>query len=357
MNQIGRISPQGTIREFVPPNCCFPTGIAAGADGRMWFTLEIGDMIGRVEIPSGAMTMFPIASIQVLPWDITAGPDGAMWFTELAGRAIGRISLDGAIVEHPIPGPFSGIAGITTGPDGDLWFTENDTHHVGSIDVAGTLQPPLLDTGMRPLSITLGPDGNLWFTEADASAIGRVDVAMPGVVHVLSMDAGFAPRLRRAPLGSAVQWTFLGPNQHSVADVSGLFLYDSGPHTSGSSFVLACDFAGTFVYGDGVGNAALSAIQVPMRVPESSVLGQPVPVTWALVPPLAGIVFDIQVKTPGTIAFVDWTSSADMDGAYAALATGPHTFRARMRNPLSGRVTLWSPPAVVLVTNRAIRRP
>ena len=28
---------------------CFPTGIAAGADGNIWFTLEIGDQIGRID--------------------------------------------------------------------------------------------------------------------------------------------------------------------------------------------------------------------------------------------------------------------------------------------------------------------
>jgi len=95
VNQIGRITPQGVIREFIPPSCCFPTGITAGQDGRMWFTLEIGDQIGRVE-PNGTMTMFTIPSVQVLPWDITPGLDGGLWFTELSGRAVGTISTAGS---------------------------------------------------------------------------------------------------------------------------------------------------------------------------------------------------------------------------------------------------------------------
>ena len=33
VNQIARITPSGVITEFVPPNCCFPTGITAGPDG------------------------------------------------------------------------------------------------------------------------------------------------------------------------------------------------------------------------------------------------------------------------------------------------------------------------------------
>ena len=97
----------------------------------MWWTLEIGDQIGRIE-PGGAMVMFTIPNVQVLPWDITAGLDGRLWFTELAGRAIGRISTSGAsLQEIPVPGAFSGIAGVAPGPDGRLYFTENDTHRIG----------------------------------------------------------------------------------------------------------------------------------------------------------------------------------------------------------------------------------
>ncbi len=348
VNQIGRITMQGTITEFIPPSCCFPTGIGTGIDGRMWFTLEIGDQIGRVEA-SGAMTMFTIPSIQVLPWDITPGPDGGVWFTELAGRAIGRISSAGNIVEYPIPGAFSGIAGLTTGPDGNLWFTENDTDHVGAIDTSGALLH-LLDTapGARPLSITPGPDGNLWFTEADTNAIGRVNLPSPGRVHVLSLDAAFAPHSRTAMLGESVQWTFLGPSTHSVVDDSGLDLFDSGPGRIVSYFVLPSDAAGTFVYRDGSGIAPTAEITVPVRLPASATVGVPFLVTWALVPPASGIVFDVQVKVPGASGYVSFMSGTSLAGNYTPLTPGSYRFRARLRSPASGDATLYSRPAPIV---------
>jgi hypothetical protein len=347
VNQIGRITPQGVITEFVPPSCCFPTGIAGGPDGRMWFTLEIGDQIGRVE-PSGAITMFPIPSVQVLAWDITAGPDGAVWFTELAGRALGRIAVDGQVIEHPVPGPFSGIAGVTAGPDGNLWFTENDTHHVGAMNTSGAVLH-LLDTGQRPLSITVGPDGNLWFTEADENAIGRVDLAQPGESHVLALDAGFVPALRVATLGASVQWTFLGPSKHSVVDASGLGLFASGPRRPVSYFVLPCVAAGTFAYTDGAGGAPGGEFTVPVQLPGSAQVGLSFTVTWALAPAAPGIVYDVQVREPGSAVFVDWTSGPRPRGKYTAQATGLHQFRARQRAPASGLVTLYSRPAGVVV--------
>jgi virginiamycin B lyase len=346
VNQIGRITSQGAITEFIPPSCCFPTGIGPGSDGRMWFTLEIGEQIGRVD-PSGAMVMFTIPNIQCLPWDITPGPDGAVWFTELAGRSIGRISTAGQIVEFPIAGAFSGIAGVTAGPDGDIWFTENDTNHVGSIDTSGVVQHHL-DTGNRPLSITLGPDGNLWFTEADENAIGRVDLAQPNEAHVLSLDAAFAPRLRAVTLGEDVQWTFLGPSAHSVIDDSGLGLFDSGSKRIVSYFVHTCDYAGTFVYRDGSSMAPPAAITVPVELPGSATVGVPFLVTWAKSGPPAGIVFDVQVRVPGSSTYADWQSGTQLAGNYNPTVAGVYRFRARMRALASGDTTLYSRPSPIV---------
>lgn len=347
-NQIGRITPQGAITEFIPPNCCFPTGICAGADGRIWFTLEIGDQIGRVD-PSGAMTMFQIQTVQVLPWDIAPGPDGALWFTELAGRAVGRITTAGQIVEHPVPGSFSGIAGVASGSDGNLWFTENDTHHVGVMDTAGNVLQTLDTTGERPLSITPGPDGNLWFTMADGNAIGRVEIAQPGEQHVLSLDAGFVPRVRTVTLGDSVQWTFLGPRVHWVDDASGLDLFDSGPRRIVSYYEHPFDYAGTFAYQDNVGGAS-GAITVPVEIAGPAQVGVPFTVTWALAPAPAGIVFDVQVRTPGSSVFVDWMSGTTLQSAdYVAVAPGNHRFRARLRELASGETTRYARPTPIIV--------
>jgi virginiamycin B lyase len=346
---IGRITPTGAIREFTPPSCCFPTGITAGQDGNVWFTLEIGDQIGRVE-PTGAMTMFPIPNVQVLPWDIAPGLDGGLWFTELAGRAVGRISLAGQVVELPVPGPFSGIAGVAAGADGLLWFTENDTDHVGAMDATGAVVQ-LLNTspGARPLSITLGPDGNLWFTEADRNAIGRVNLGVTDRVHVLALDAGFAPRLRRATMGKSVQWVFLGPNAHSVVDASGLGLFDSGPRSFVSYLTLTALSAGTFVYHDGTGVAPDAAITIPVTLPAAASAGVPFPVTWSLVQAPPGLVFDVQVRVPGAPSFANLTSGPSRNGSYTAAAPGPYQFRARLRDPVSGQQTLYSLPALVVV--------
>jgi virginiamycin B lyase len=46
---IGRITPTGTITELpIPTANSGPAGIAAGADGNLWFTEASGDKIGLV---------------------------------------------------------------------------------------------------------------------------------------------------------------------------------------------------------------------------------------------------------------------------------------------------------------------
>ncbi|MGI8627085.1 MAG: virginiamycin B lyase family protein [Geodermatophilaceae bacterium] len=83
-----------------PPGT-FPTGIAADEKGNIWFTEEIGNVIGRIR--TGSSDPCSIPTEQTLPWDITLGPNDAMWFTELAGRNISRIGAKGKIKEFPVP--------------------------------------------------------------------------------------------------------------------------------------------------------------------------------------------------------------------------------------------------------------
>jgi streptogramin lyase len=349
-HQIGRVTPTGQVREFTPPSCCFPLGIAAGADGKMWFALEIGDQIGRIE-PNGAMTMFQIPSVQVLPWDITAAVGGGgMWFTELAGRALGRIAFDGTIAEDPIAGAFSGIAGVCAGPDGNRWFTQNDTDLIGAMDASGTVRQ-LLNTslGARPLSIAHGSDGNLWFTEADTNKIGRVNLAAPGRLHVLSLDAGFTPNVQTAHLGERVQWTFLGPNPHSLVDDTGLGLFDSGMQRFVSFLELPCVVAGTFPYHDGAGIAPSATLAVPVQLPSAGTHGVPFRVRWALTRVPSGFVFDVQVKVPGSAAFVDWTSGTSPRGDYTGATAGSYSFQSRVRKTASGVATPFSPPVSIVL--------
>lgn len=76
---------------------CNPTGITTGPDGNLWFTEATGNQIGRMT-PAGSVQEFPLPTTchnngsRCDPEGITSGPDGALWFAEAAGNQIGRLS-------------------------------------------------------------------------------------------------------------------------------------------------------------------------------------------------------------------------------------------------------------------------
>ena len=74
------------------------------------------------------------------PRHIAAGPDGRLWFTESGTDHVGAITTAGTVTEYSegiTPG--ANLEGITAGPDGNLWFAEWSAHSVGRITPGGTV--------------------------------------------------------------------------------------------------------------------------------------------------------------------------------------------------------------------------
>ena len=186
--QIGRMTPSGDLTEYPIPAVQRPApyaglaggtpiGLAAGADGALWFGLgfDFGDAVARITT-TGTVTMYFLAAPVINNiQQIASGPDGNLWFTENATDEIGRITLSGTITEFPLPHKSSGPVGITSGADGNLWFAEHDGNRIGRITPDGTIAEFSLPTFANwPDQITRGPDGNVWFTEALSDKIGRI---------------------------------------------------------------------------------------------------------------------------------------------------------------------------------------
>ncbi len=196
-DNIGRVTPDGTITEFALPAFSGATDIAAGADGNVWFTergsqrapysVLGGNNIGRIS-PAGMITHFAVPTARSQPAGIAAAPGNGLWFTEAWAIQIGRIvgsddvsSPTVTIKEYSVPSLANGLNGgpgyIAAGPDGNLWFTEYDAGRIGRMAPWGIVTEfPLPSAGGHPADITAGPDGNLWFTDPGANSIGRISV-------------------------------------------------------------------------------------------------------------------------------------------------------------------------------------
>jgi streptogramin lyase len=171
------------IQEFpVPTPSSFPSDIARGPDGNLWFTENLANKIGRITL-AGVITEFSLDGVGQSPASITPGADGNMWFLNLdnsGNGAIGRINHRGVVTEFPVPSVSSQqsvYAGITKGPDGNVWYADPVHDVIGRITRTGQTQEfvvPGHGTSEGPTDITTGADGSLWFGLNNQPLIGRI---------------------------------------------------------------------------------------------------------------------------------------------------------------------------------------
>jgi len=209
--KVGRITLSGTITEFgLPANVGGPYAITSGPDGNIWVTTTaLGqgrqDWILRFTIDGAVTGQFPagkgIGFSGSAPERITSGPDGNLWFTEFFADRIARMTPAGVLTEFPLPGSDRAPRGIVTGPDGNLWFVESHFNHtgIGRITTKGVVNEyPLGGSQADQLQVSdivAAPDGNLWFNQSHESAaqgeIGRITPS--GAITLFPFPAGGSP--------------------------------------------------------------------------------------------------------------------------------------------------------------------
>lgn len=190
-----------TIDEFALPPGSRPQDIALGPDGNLWFTLRATDQIGRIS-PSGSLSTFAVPGAGSAPVGICAGPDGAMWFTQSGSDQVGRIDMSGVVTAEYSLGSGSGAFGIASGSDGNLY--------VGS-SLSGRLYQVTLTGSVITLALSIGPLSGL-----ASPAPGSSDLVAAAVINdagLVYLDAGaFTFHGRALPVGAGAVDLVAGPD-------------------------------------------------------------------------------------------------------------------------------------------------
>jgi virginiamycin B lyase len=182
------VSP-GKVSVHVGPKIVWPSSIAAGPDGTLWYTdageppsgggARTGTGIGRIS-SSGQFTTYTGTTGGEVgrPDEITRGP-GGMWFTtRVASKSgIARISSTGAVTDF-LGGTTAGTYALANGPGG-MWFAilRSSAHaqwtRIGRITSNGTAA--LYTKKIEDINdLVEGPDHDMWFTGAFEDGLGRV---------------------------------------------------------------------------------------------------------------------------------------------------------------------------------------
>jgi streptogramin lyase len=204
----------GRVTTFTIPTATGqPSGIAAGPDGRLWFTMFDLHVVGALSV-DGVFDSF--TSTTRAPRGLVAVPHNALAFAGEATGGLGLVGVNGGelefaagttprhialgadgrlwmtdeqtnfVVAYPYllnspTGATYDVGGtshvITSGPDGRLWIavTSPQTSKVVACSPGdGACTPYPLPGASQPNDMTSGPDGNLWLTEPFANSIGRL---------------------------------------------------------------------------------------------------------------------------------------------------------------------------------------
>lgn len=191
-----------------------PTAIATGPDGSVWFSIDLGDTIGRLR--DGQIDLVPIGVKAIEPVGLGVAPDGSAWFTDNAAHAISRVAAsgevtripldtpsvrlgrlavgtngavwfadetgysiteirDGKLIRHLYDSPRGGPYGVAVAPDGTAWATLQSGNQIIRVGTGGTMTAfDLPSAGAVPSDVAIGADGTVWFIEYRADAIGRI---------------------------------------------------------------------------------------------------------------------------------------------------------------------------------------
>jgi virginiamycin B lyase len=144
---------------------------------------------------------------RAFPHDPYAAADGSIWYSGQLGNVLGRVDLKtGQVKDYPLPSS-SGPHGLMGDKDGNIWFTGNFAGYVGKLDPkTGQVTQYKTPTARDPHSLIFDQDGILWFTAQGANQVGRID-PKTGEVKMVQVPTRFesssAPRACRSSASSA----------------------------------------------------------------------------------------------------------------------------------------------------------
>lgn len=177
-------------------------------------------------------------------------------------------------------------------------------------------------------------------------------VAGTGTISISAQDYKFKPS--GADVGQAVkaQWNFAGPSVHNVTDTSGMGFFASPAQPAGSTFSKTFTAAGTYPYrSTGEPVTMTGSIRVPVKAsPASGTTATTFTVAWGGVP--SGFVEDVQIRRPGSTAFVPWKTGQTVSSSTFVpdAGIGTYAFRARLRKPAAAKQSGWSQAKAISVS-------
>jgi virginiamycin B lyase len=170
---------QVTIDEWaVPSPKAHPHDPAFSPDGGLWYTGQMNDTVGRVDMTTGQGKEFKVGQGSG-PHGLVADNDGNIWYTGNAGAHIGKLDpKTGKYTEYKMPDPRARDphTPIFDKDKTTLWFTVQGGNFVGKLDPkSGAVTLKDAPAGSRPYGIVMLSSGTPVFDLFGTNKIGTID--------------------------------------------------------------------------------------------------------------------------------------------------------------------------------------
>jgi virginiamycin B lyase len=179
-NLIGRIDPAtGAMTEYPLPEGAMPHSVTLDGAGRVWYTGNKNGTIGMLDPATGKITVYPMPDAAAKdPHTAEFDDDGILWFTLQQSNMIGRLDpATGEVRLVSAPTPGSRPYGIKIAADGSPWVACNGSNCLLKVDpetmAISEVKLPDPETTVRRLDIAA--DGMIWYVNSSRGRIGRLD--------------------------------------------------------------------------------------------------------------------------------------------------------------------------------------
>lgn len=182
-NVLGRIDPKsGQFREYPLKTAhSGPHGLVEDRSGNIWYTGNTGALIGKLDPKTGANTEYPLPDPNVKdPHTLIFDQSGILWFSAQNANRIGRLDpKTGEIKLLTPPTPNSRPYGMAVNSKGTVFYVAFGVNKVGSIDpkTLAIREYTLPDPASRPRRITITSDDIVWYADFSRGYLGRLDTA------------------------------------------------------------------------------------------------------------------------------------------------------------------------------------